>query len=111
MKRILLAQFTHETNSFSPKPADREAFRVFRWFEGQDMITKQRGVATDMGGFIDEMEKRGFVSPPDGQKPRKILITKQQYMEMNALSDDGKLNLNKQGAEPDYDEMYEEEDF
>ena len=32
--------------------------------------------------LIDEMEKRGFVSPPDGQKPRKILITKQQYMEM-----------------------------
>jgi S-DNA-T family DNA segregation ATPase FtsK/SpoIIIE len=32
--------------------------------------------------LIDEMEKRGFVSAPDGQKPRKILITKQQYMEM-----------------------------
>ncbi len=32
--------------------------------------------------LIDEMEKRGFVSAPDGQKPRRILITKQQYMEM-----------------------------
>ena len=32
--------------------------------------------------LIDEMEKRGYVSAPDGQKPRKILITKQQYMEM-----------------------------
>ncbi len=32
--------------------------------------------------LIDEMERRGFVSPPEGQKPRSVLITKQQYMEM-----------------------------
>jgi len=32
--------------------------------------------------LIDEMEKRGFVSAPEGQKPRAVLITKQQYMEM-----------------------------
>ena len=32
--------------------------------------------------LIDEMEKRGFVSAPEGQKPRTVLITKQQYMEM-----------------------------
>jgi DNA segregation ATPase FtsK/SpoIIIE-like protein len=28
------------------------------------------------------MEKRGIVSAPEGQKPRTVLITKQQYMEM-----------------------------
>ncbi len=32
--------------------------------------------------LIDEMEKRGFVSAPEGQKPRTVLITRQQYMEM-----------------------------
>ena len=32
--------------------------------------------------LIDEMEKRGYVSPPEGQKPRRILITREQYMEM-----------------------------
>lgn len=32
--------------------------------------------------LIDEMEKRGIVSPPEGQKPRTVLISKQQYMEM-----------------------------
>ena len=32
--------------------------------------------------LIDAMEKRGIVSPPEGQKPRTVLITKQQYMEM-----------------------------
>ena len=32
--------------------------------------------------LIDAMERRGIVSPPEGQKPRTVLITKQQYMEM-----------------------------
>ena len=32
--------------------------------------------------LIDEMEKRGYVSAPEGQKPRRILITREQYMEM-----------------------------
>ncbi len=37
--------------------------------------------------LIDVMENLGYVSAPDGQKPRKVLITKQQYMEM-VLKDD-----------------------
>ena len=57
MKRVLVAQFTHETNTFCTKKADFEAFRVFRWFEGRDLIEKQRGVATDLGGFVDEMSQ------------------------------------------------------
>jgi len=32
--------------------------------------------------LIDVMENLGYVSAPDGQKPRKVLITRQQYMEM-----------------------------
>jgi S-DNA-T family DNA segregation ATPase FtsK/SpoIIIE len=32
--------------------------------------------------LIDAMENLGYVSAPEGQKPRKVLITKQQYMEM-----------------------------
>ena len=31
--------------------------------------------------IIDAMEEKGVVSPPDGQKPRTTLWTKQQYME------------------------------
>ena len=31
--------------------------------------------------LIDIMQERGIVSPPDGQKPRTTLWTKQQYME------------------------------
>jgi S-DNA-T family DNA segregation ATPase FtsK/SpoIIIE len=32
--------------------------------------------------LIDHMEQLGFVSAPEGQKPRNVLITRQQYMEM-----------------------------
>ncbi len=62
--------------------------------------------------IIDDLEERGIIGPSEGAKPRKVLLTKQQYMEMNALSSDGKINLNKQESEPDYDdETYEEDDF
>ena len=32
--------------------------------------------------IIDEMESRGYVSAPEGQKPRNVLITREQFMEM-----------------------------
>lgn len=32
--------------------------------------------------LIDKMEQLGYVSAPEGQKPRDVLITRQQYMEM-----------------------------
>jgi len=32
--------------------------------------------------LIDRMEQLGYVSPPEGQKPREVLITKEQFMEM-----------------------------
>ena len=38
--------------------------------------------------LIDELEERKIVGPFEGSKPRKVLITKQQWMEMCALSSD-----------------------
>lgn len=38
--------------------------------------------------IVDEMEQRGIVGQFEGSKPRKVLITKQQWFEMNALSSD-----------------------
>ena len=32
--------------------------------------------------LIDRMEQLGYVSAPEGQKPREVLITKEQFMEM-----------------------------
>ena len=35
--------------------------------------------------IIDELEERGIIGPFEGSKPRKVLISKQQWMEMNAM--------------------------
>lgn len=34
------------------------------------------------GSIIDQMEKRGIISEPDGNRPRQVLITREQYNEM-----------------------------
>lgn len=36
------------------------------------------------GRIMDQMEERGIVGPSEGSKPRQILITKDQYLEMKA---------------------------
>ncbi len=41
--------------------------------------------------LIDVMERRGIVSAPDGQKPRSVLITREQYYEMQ-MRDGGHAN-------------------
>ena len=38
--------------------------------------------------IIDIMEARGFVSAPDGQKPREVLLTKTQFREMVVNNDE-----------------------
>ena len=38
--------------------------------------------------IIDELEEKGVIGPYEGSKPRKVLITKQQWYEMNAVSSD-----------------------
>ncbi len=38
--------------------------------------------------LIDKMEALGYVGAPEGQKPREVLITKQQYMEMVLRDED-----------------------
>jgi S-DNA-T family DNA segregation ATPase FtsK/SpoIIIE len=35
------------------------------------------------GRIIDQMEQRGIIGPSEGSKPRKVLITRQQWIEMN----------------------------
>lgn len=39
--------------------------------------------------IVDELEQRNIVGPYEGSKPRKVLISKQQWLEMNAMSSDG----------------------
>ncbi len=53
---------------------------------------------------MDQLEEKGIVGPSEGAKPRAVLISKQQWYEMQALADGG--------AAPDIDSVFEDdEDF
>jgi DNA segregation ATPase FtsK/SpoIIIE, S-DNA-T family len=44
------------------------------------------------GRLIDEMEQMGIIGPRDGSKPRQVLITHQQWLEMNMQKSDSTTN-------------------
>ena len=52
--------------------------------------------------LIDVMEKRGIVSAPEGQKPREVLISKEQYFEMM---------MNDEGADTESEENTGDDEF
>jgi len=54
--------------------------------------------------IMDELEERGVVGPFEGSKPRKVLISKRQFLEMQALGSDD------YAAEENDGEEYEDED-
>lgn len=39
--------------------------------------------------IVEELETRGIIGPYEGAKPRKVLVSKQQWYEMNALAQGG----------------------
>lgn len=41
--------------------------------------------------LVDEMEEKGIVGPADGSKPRQVLITRQQWIEMRMNEDGGEV--------------------
>ena len=50
--------------------------------------------------LIDRMQEMGYVSEPSGQKPREVLLTREQLMEMKMRGDDG----SPSGADREIDE-------
>ena len=54
--------------------------------------------------LMDALEEKGIVGPFEGSKPRKVLISKQQWMEMNALANASPAREKPYGEEDDYSE-------
>lgn len=53
------------------------------------MLQRKIGLGFSRAGkLIDEMEKRGIVGPYQGSKPREVLLTKAQWLEMQTRRDD-----------------------
>lgn len=58
MKKILLARFRHETNSFSPLSANMQAYQNFSLHVGEECFAYHRGVETEIGAFLDVFAPR-----------------------------------------------------
>lgn len=54
--------------------------------------------------LVDDLEERKIVGPFEGSKPRKVLISKQQWMEMYALSSDDDLPIVNDSVNDEDDE-------
>ena len=74
-KKIVIARFQHETNSFCPKAGDETMFRNLAFDMGDCILKNQKGVGSEIGAFIDVFEKRtdirlipsvDFVANPTG---------------------------------------------
>ena len=51
MYRILIGEFSHETNSFCPIPADEAAFLLRTYYIGEETIKRALDADTELGGF------------------------------------------------------------
>lgn len=57
--RFAVGGFAHETNTFCPGVTELSAFKS-EWAEGDDILAKNRGVRTDLGGMIDAADRLGI---------------------------------------------------
>lgn len=55
------------------------------------------------GRLMDTLEEKGIVGPTEGSKPRKVLITKAQWYEMNAMSSE--VTDNGLNADADFEDF------
>ena len=62
MYKILFGGFSQETNSFSPVPADRNAFEKRRLFLGEEIFEKIQGEENEVNGYLDVLQKCPDVS-------------------------------------------------
>ncbi len=63
-RTIVLAEFKHETNSFSTALTGLETFRARNLLLGKDIEPHFKGTATEVGGFLDGCAKEGLTPVP-----------------------------------------------
>lgn len=62
--RFFTGGINHETNTFSQIPASGERFRQMHYMRGQDLLDRNRGTKTVIGGFIDAADELGIELEP-----------------------------------------------
>lgn len=58
--KVLLAQFMHETNTFSKLPTTLDDYRRRFLVEGEAIVPKFKGTRNEMGGYIDSAARYGW---------------------------------------------------
>ena len=53
MKRVGIAGLWHETNTYSARPTDLDAFRAFELLTGEAIIAAHRGTGSVIGGMLE----------------------------------------------------------
>ena len=57
MYTLVIAEFKHETNTFSPKITNMNSFACRRYLIGESMVSALSGTKTEAGGFLDILQK------------------------------------------------------
>jgi microcystin degradation protein MlrC len=64
-RKVLVAGFMHETNTFSKLPTDLAAYRGRALYRGAEVAANMRGTKTEIAAFLDAGERHGWaVSHP-----------------------------------------------
>ncbi len=59
-KRVLVAGFKHETNTFSRQPADLAAYRARALYRGPEVAARLTDTRTEVGAFLDAARRHGW---------------------------------------------------
>lgn len=57
--RVLVAQVSHESNTFNPVLTTLDDFRACGLYVGAAVVDRFRGTDTELGGFVDRLEAAG----------------------------------------------------
>ena len=82
MKRILLAQFKHETNNFNVKKTTLEDYKKRSLSFGDEMIARYAGSESELGAYIEifgQREDVEIVPAVDGNAAPGGLVTRETY--------------------------------
>ena len=63
MPRIAIGKISHETNTFSP-PTTLDMFKDRHWDHGEEILSRERGTRTYLGGMIEAGERLGVTLLP-----------------------------------------------
>ena len=99
MKRLLIAGFKHETNTFSQLPTTLDSYRARSLYYGADVATKFRHTKTEIAAFLDACERYGWqaVHPVQADATPSGKVTEETFTHisgtiLNAITDEGPID-------------------